>query len=268
MDLRLPRSGGKGSASSACSSSPAAALATMTSSLTLEAASVPVAPVPVASAPVASAPVAPAPVSSATEASELLDSNSFLSMAINHAVKDLGYSESVNTDLLLQDPFRPPAMTTSGSIPYNSGLTPLQYATVLPKSHYQIQVNPDGSHQVVASVQDQSGQSRGMTSAPDGSISSGSLIHGATSDDKTIEDKADQGKADQSKADQGKADQGKADQGKADQGKANEGKANEGNFNESKAGKGKTDDGRDVADDKGTQMNEVSEMFVEPKEGN
>ena len=156
MDLRLPTSGGKGSASSACSSSPAAALSTMTSSLTLEAASAPVAPVPVASAPVASAQVA-----SASEAFDLLDSNSFLSMAINYAVKDLGYSKGINTDLFLQDPFRPPAVTTSGSIPNmgtsnpmglsgsNPGLTPLQYTAVLPGSRYQIQVNPDGSHQVV-----------------------------------------------------------------------------------------------------------------------
>ena len=47
-----------------------------------------------------------------------------------------------------------PAVTTSGSIPIgqpgsNPGLTPLQYAAVLPGSRYQIQVNPDGSHQVI-----------------------------------------------------------------------------------------------------------------------
>merc|ERR1740122_635004 len=48
-----------------------------------------------------------------------------------------------------------PAVTTSGSIPIgphsgsNPGLTPLQYAAVLPGSRYQIQVNTDGSHQVI-----------------------------------------------------------------------------------------------------------------------
>ena len=54
-----------------------------------------------------------------------------------------------------------PAVTTSGSISNmgtsnpmglsgsNPGLTPLQYAAVLPGSRYQIQVNPDGSHQVI-----------------------------------------------------------------------------------------------------------------------
>ena len=54
-----------------------------------------------------------------------------------------------------------PAVTTSGSIPNmgtsnpmglsgsNPGLTPLQYAAVLPGSRYQIQVNTDGSHQVI-----------------------------------------------------------------------------------------------------------------------
>jgi hypothetical protein len=248
-----------------------------------------VASAPVASAPVAPAPVAPAQVASATEASELLESNSFLSAAINYAVKDLGYSEVISTDLLLQDPFRPPAVTTSGSIPNmgtsnplglsgsNSGLMPLQYATVLPGTRYQIQVNPDGSHQVVSSVQDMWGQSRGMTSTPDGSSSSGRLIHDIWND-KTIEDKADEGRANEGKADEGKADEGNAnedkadediaDEGKADEGKADEGKADEGNFNEGKAGKGKTDDGRNVAVDEGTQMNKVGEIIVEPKEGN
>ena len=48
-----------------------------------------------------------------------------------------------------------PAVTTSGSIPNmglsgsNPGPTPLQYAAVLPGSRYQIQVNTDGSHQVI-----------------------------------------------------------------------------------------------------------------------
>merc|ERR1719237_1807078 len=48
-----------------------------------------------------------------------------------------------------------PAVTTSGSIPIgphsgsNPGLTPLQYAAVLPGSRYQVRVNPDGSHQVI-----------------------------------------------------------------------------------------------------------------------
>ena len=123
-------------------------------------------------------------------------------------------------------------------------------------------MNPDGSHQVVSSVQDMWGHSRGMTSAPNGSSSSGRLIHDIWND-KTIEDKADEGRVDGSNVNEDIADEGKADEGKAD-----EGKADEGNFVEGKADKGKTDYSRDVADDEGTQMNEVREMFVEPKEGN
>ena len=113
-------------------------------------------------------------------------------------------------------------------------------------------MNPDGSHQVVSSVQDMWGHSRGMTSAPNGSSSSGRLIHDIWND-KTIEDKADEGRVDGSNVNEDIADEGKAD---------------EGNFVEGKADKGKTDYSRDVADDEGTQMNEVREMFVEPKEGN
>lgn len=41
-----------------------------------------------------------------------------------------------------------PPMTSSG-VALTSSLTPLQYAAVLPGSRYQIQVNPDGSHQVI-----------------------------------------------------------------------------------------------------------------------
>ena len=40
-----------------------------------------------------------------------------------------------------------PPMTSS--VAMTSTLTPLQYAAVLPGSRYQIQVNPDGSHQVI-----------------------------------------------------------------------------------------------------------------------
>jgi hypothetical protein len=44
-------------------------------------------------------------------------------------------------------PTAAPPMTSS--VAMTSSLTPLQYAAVLPGSRYQIQVNPDGSHQVI-----------------------------------------------------------------------------------------------------------------------
>ena len=44
-------------------------------------------------------------------------------------------------------PTAAPPMTSS--VAMTSSITPLQYAAVLPGSRYQIQVNPDGSHQVI-----------------------------------------------------------------------------------------------------------------------
>merc|ERR1719266_1386783 len=44
-------------------------------------------------------------------------------------------------------PTAAPPMTSS--VAMTSSLTPLQYAAVLPGSRYQIQVNPEGSHQVI-----------------------------------------------------------------------------------------------------------------------
>merc|ERR1711988_171984 len=44
-------------------------------------------------------------------------------------------------------PTAAPPMTSS--VAMTSSLTPLQYAAVLPGSRYQIQVNPNGSHQVI-----------------------------------------------------------------------------------------------------------------------
>ena len=73
-----------------------------------------------------------------------------------------------------------PPMTSS--VAMTSTLTPLQYAAVLPGSRYQIQVNPDGSHQVihvqqppnVTVVTTTSAASSGSSTTGNGSYTTGS----------------------------------------------------------------------------------------------
>jgi len=64
----------------------------------------------------------------------------------------------------------PPPMTSS--VAMTSSLTPLQYAAVLPGSRYQIQVNPDGSHQVIHVQQPPSAPLTVVTTASSSSTTS------------------------------------------------------------------------------------------------
>jgi len=54
---------------------------------------------------------------------ELNDSNSFLSMAINSAVKNLEHSEGIDTDFFLHnDPFRPPVSSVQDQSGHSGGM--------------------------------------------------------------------------------------------------------------------------------------------------
>jgi len=67
-------------------------------------------------------------------------------------------------------PTAAPPMTST--VAMTSSLTPLQYAAVLPGSRYQIQVNPDGSHQVIHVQQPPSAPLTVVTTASSSSTTS------------------------------------------------------------------------------------------------
>ena len=128
------------------------------------------APPPAASVPVSVAPVVMDNVPGMMETGLPTD---LASIAVNNPVTNPG---------VLPVPTAAAAPPMTSSVAMTSTLTPLQYAAVLPGSRYQIQVNPDGSHQVihvqqppnVTVVTTTSAASSGSSTTGNGSYTTGS----------------------------------------------------------------------------------------------